>query len=104
MRDYAKVGSEFWTDHRGRQWREPQIRGRLKMRIPSHRALRDYVIHRDGACVQCGKSAADGALLVADHIVSRRNGGRHHPDNLQCLCDGCNARKAGTVDARASTS
>jgi 5-methylcytosine-specific restriction endonuclease McrA len=86
-----------WTDHRGREWIEPQIIGRLKMRIPSHRALREYVIHRDGyTCRHCGGTEN----LVADHVVSRRNGGRHHPSNMQCLCDSCNARKAGTIDRR----
>lgn len=30
----------------------------------------------------------------------RRNGGSHHPSNLQCLCDPCNARKAGLVDSK----
>lgn len=97
MREYAKFGPTFWTDHHGQVWKEPQIKGRLKMRIPSHRALREFVIHRDGgACKLCGSRAS----LVADHIVSRRNGGRHHPSNMQCLCDSCNARKAGTVDAK----
>lgn len=88
---------EFWTDHLGRDWVVPQIKGRLKMRIPSHRALREFVIHRDGGrCKHCGSVDR----LVADHIVSRRNGGAHHPSNLQCLCDSCNARKAATVDAK----
>lgn len=88
---------EYWTDHHGNQWRVPQIKGRLKMRIPSHRALREFVIFRDGgACVWCGATH----LLVADHIVSRRNGGAHHPNNMQCLCDSCNARKAGLIDAK----
>jgi 5-methylcytosine-specific restriction endonuclease McrA len=36
----------------------------------------------------------------ADHIVSRRNGGSHHPDSLRVLCDSCNAAKTGLVDAR----
>ena len=98
MRDYAKVSPHFWTDHLGRQWIVPQILGRLKMRIPAHRALREFVIHRDGGrCVRCGSTSN----LVADHIRSRRNGGAHHPDNMQCLCDSCNARKANIEDRRA---
>ena len=97
MRDYAKVAPKFWTDHLGQQWLEPQIRGRLKMCIPAHAALRAYVIHRDGhACVRCGATSN----LIADHIVSRRNGGRHHPENMQCLCQPCNARKANKEDKR----
>lgn len=97
MRDYGKVSQRFWVDHEGRQWIEPTIKGRLKMRVPSHLALREYVIHRDGRkCVICRSTER----LVADHIVSRRNGGRHHPDNMQCLCDSCNARKSGLSDAK----
>lgn len=88
---------DYWTDHHGAAWIEPQIKGRLKMRIPSHAALREFVIHRDGRrCKQCGAATN----LIADHIVSRRNGGRHHPSNMQCLCQPCNARKAGLVDAK----
>ena len=61
-----------------------------------HRALREFVIHRDGGrCKRCGSRE----LLVADHILSRRNGGAHHPNNLQCLCDSCNSRKAGREDS-----
>jgi 5-methylcytosine-specific restriction endonuclease McrA len=81
----------------GRSWIVPTIRGRLKSRIPAHRALREFVIHRDNyTCQHCG--ALDD--LIADHIVSRRNGGAHHPDNMQCLCQSCNSRKAATVDRR----
>lgn len=97
MRDYSKVGPRFWTDQTGRQWKVPMIQGRLKMRIPCHRALRDFVIRRDGGkCSDCGATEN----LIADHILSRRNGGTHHPDNLRCLCQSCNSRKASVVDAR----
>ncbi len=97
MREYAKLGPTFWTDHRGRSWLVPQIKGRLKMRSAGHRALREFVIFRDGGrCLRCGSTSS----LVADHIVSRRNGGSHHPSNLQCLCDSCNARKSVREDRR----
>lgn len=87
--------SRIWTDEGGKAWRVPQIRGRLKSSIPSHAALRAFVITRDGSkCRRCPRT--DG--LVADHIVSRRNGGSHHPDNLQCLCSSCNARKSNLED------
>lgn len=89
--------SDTWTDDRGRAWKVPTIRGRLKCgKVPLHRELREYVIRRDVSCRWCG-STED---LVADHIVSRRNGGSHHPDNLQALCQSCNSRKVGLVDAR----
>ena len=100
MRGYSVVAPQFWTDHNGNQWIVPQIKGRLKMRIPAHRALREFVIVRDGG--ECRwRGSADN--LVADHIVSRRNGGSHHPSNMQCLCDSCNARKAGLIDAKGPT-
>lgn len=93
-RDYGNT----WTDQFGVVRPVPTIRGRLKCgKCPGHRALREFVIWRSGGrCCQCG---ADDDL-IADHILSRRNGGSHHPDNLQCLCQPCNGRKAGLVDAK----
>lgn len=90
----------IWTDHLGKTWTVPQVRGRLKFnRSARNRALREFVFHRDGyRCKHCGST--DLIRLVPDHIVSRRNGGSHHPDNLQTLCDPCNARKANLVDAK----
>lgn len=113
--------STLWTDHRGQQWHEPEIIGRLKFRIRCHAALRAFVMHRDGfACAKCNVAGEDpGAdydgrdavmlatgrsCLVVDHIVSRRNGGRHHPSNMQTLCESCNAAKASLVDAKRSRS
>lgn len=90
---------DYWTDHNGKQWIVPQIKGRLKSCIPSHAALRAFVIHRDGnRCKHCG--CTDPIKLVADHIISRKNGGAHHPGNMQCLCHSCNSRKAGLIDAK----
>ncbi|ECW2977141.1 TPA_asm: hypothetical protein GBZ67_21190 [Salmonella enterica subsp. diarizonae] len=103
MRDHKMIFPEFWADQFGSQWKVPTIKKRLKMRIPCHRALRDFVLWRDGyKCRHCGST--DQIKLVADHILSRRNGGEHHPDNMQCLCDSCNARKAGLVDAKFTAS
>ena len=94
----AKDAPATWTDHEGRTWQTPQIIGRLKPgKCPGHAALRASVIQRDGGkCCWCGSTAS----LVADHIISRRNGGAHHPNNLRALCDSCNAAKAGLVDTR----
>jgi 5-methylcytosine-specific restriction endonuclease McrA len=109
---------ETWTDDLGVVWKVPTIRGRLKFKIRCHAALRAFVFRRDGyRCRQCGAQGGpipeaydgrqtipmlDPALwcLVLDHVVSRRNGGRHHPDNLVTLCDRCNSAKAGLVDAK----
>lgn len=89
---------EFWTDFDGKTWQVPQILGRLKPgKCPGHAALRAFVIRRDGGkCKHCGATKD----LIADHILSRRNGGSHHPSNLQCLCQSCNARKVGLVDKK----
>lgn len=106
-----------WTDHDGTVRRAPTILHRLKFCIPLHAALRAFVLRRDGfRCVTCGIPAVDvpenytgrdavmaegnDGCLVADHIVSRKNGGAHHPDNLQTLCGSCNSRKAAMIDAK----
>lgn len=96
MRDYGKV----WVDQHGEERKVPTIVGRLKFRIPLHAALRDFVFQRDGfRCGDCGENDRD--KLVMDHVVSRRNGGAHHPSNLRTLCARCNSRKSGLVDAKA---
>lgn len=99
MRDYATVAPQFWLDYQGVKWKVPEIKGRLKMKVPCHRALREFVLHRDGyKCRRCG--CTDQGKLVADHVISRRNGGSHHPDNMQCLCNSCNSRKANLIDVK----
>lgn len=105
-----------WTDHNGRAWPLPSPTQRLQFRIRAHAALRAFVYHRDGyRCQRCGVGAEvpdgyDGrytifrpVTFVLDHVVSLRNGGTTHPDNLQTLCDPCNAGKAGRVDAKGAT-
>lgn len=95
-RRQAPLLDQFWTDHDGRRWRVPNIKDRLRPHfIKGHAALRAFVICRDGGrCKKCG--SADN--LVADHKLSRRNGGSHHPDNLQCLCKPCNDHKSNYED------
>lgn len=89
---------DTWIDHKNVTWKVPQIRGRLKCgKCPSHAALREFIIYRAGGiCQICNKYQA----TVADHIISRRNGGSHHPDNLQAACQSCNSRKAGLIDTK----
>lgn len=108
---------KHWHDANGKQWRTPNIKGRLKFKSLGYRALRDFVLARDGyRCRYCGFQFPEGQRviavplggymeeridrLVADHIISRENGGAHHPLNLVAACERCNATKATTVDAR----
>jgi 5-methylcytosine-specific restriction endonuclease McrA len=110
--------SDVWTDHEGRPWKVPTTKKRLKFsKVRSHAALRAFVFQRDAfTCAKCGVKpvvipevftgettvSLPGKhwCLVMDHIVSRRNGGPHHPSNLQTMCDSCNAQKVGLVDAK----
>jgi len=115
MRGYGIVAPQFWIDSRGASWPVLTIRGRIKFRYPAALALRVHVFTRDRfTCQVCGETAKlageydgseppalpSGRHLVLDHVLSRRNGGSHHPGNLQALCDACNARKASLVDAK----
>lgn len=112
-----------WVDESGVSRRVPTTRGRLNFGLPSHRAIRKFVMERDHfSCQDCGIAADrtpeeyDGSFaprirggdryLVIDHICSKHAGGdgyTHHPSNLQTLCDGCNARKRNLVDIRAES-
>ena len=86
----------MWVDHTGTVWKLPACVGKLNCsKIPMHGALREFVLWRDKVCQWCGSSED----LVADHIVSHRNGGAHHPGNLQALCQRCNSRKSALVDS-----
>lgn len=45
-------------------------------------------------CAQCGRTpSAHGVVLVVDHKVPRSWGGSNDPENLQPLCEDCNAGK-----------
>lgn len=45
-------------------------------------------------CAQCGKTPLeDGVKLVVDHKVPQSWGGTNDPENLQPLCEDCNAGK-----------
>ncbi|MFY4004913.1 HNH endonuclease [Achromobacter denitrificans] len=114
MRDYAKI-VPTWTDFKGRIWPEVQSQRRLKFKYPSHAALRAHIFHRDGfACVRCearaievpadysGRdtlftntfvSSGNRDMLVLDHVLTLRAGGRNVIANFQALCETCNKRK-----------
>jgi 5-methylcytosine-specific restriction endonuclease McrA len=107
---------ETWTDHNGKSWPVPTTRGPLRFCNPSHAALRAFVHHRDGyKCRRCPAKAVIANpefylglarlttdtltgggwpdALIVDHVLTRKAGGRNHPDNLQTLCETCNRRK-----------
>lgn len=90
-------------------------------KIPSHARLRLEIFKRDNfQCVRCGATAlnipsdyngskslqcqksktgkSQNNILVIDHILSLANGGDNSPENLQTLCDSCNAKKAVNED------
>lgn len=53
--------------------------------------LRLFIFNRDGnKCGICGSQKK----LTIDHIVSVYRGGADNWDNLQTLCNQCNARKS----------
>ena len=53
--------------------------------------VREYIFSRDNhQCVECSSSED----LTIDHIISVYQGGSDNDDNLQTLCNRCNAGKA----------
>lgn len=87
-----------WLDAAGKEWPVPLCSRRtLNVQIPCHRRIKEFVLQRDGrTCRRCGATRRP----FIDHILSVRNGGSHHPDNLQVLCPSCNSSKAGLVDRK----
>lgn len=105
---------DYWTDYKGRQWPVSTSPMRLKFKYPSHAALRAHIFHRDGyACVRCpavavdvpenydgrntlGTNTTSGGwqdILVLDHILTLKAGGRNVVENFQTLCEACNKSK-----------
>lgn len=114
MRDYAKFGPT-WTDYLGRKWPVIVSGRRLKFKYPAHAALREHVFHRDGfKCVRCSAKAIDVPnpytgrmtlqtdsftgtgyrdVLVVDHVLTLKAGGKNCVTNYQTFCETCNRRK-----------
>lgn len=62
------------------------------------RKLRFQVLHRDGyRCRACGRGPDNGVKLEVDHIIPVEWGGKTELDNLQALCQDCNAGKQAWV-------
>lgn len=62
--------------------------------------LRYEVLRRDNyTCRYCGASAPS-VLLEIDHVVPRSAGGTDARENLQVLCEDCNAGKSASMPER----
>lgn len=107
--------ADTWTDYLGRSWPVVQSTRRLKFKYPAHAALRAHVFHVGGyRCARCPAVAkeipADYSgrwalqtntmvrgrwtdILVLDHVVCLKAGGRNVVTNFQVLCETCNKRK-----------
>ncbi|MHC4891437.1 MAG: HNH endonuclease [Planctomycetota bacterium] len=106
---YRKIDPRIWDDETGqshavsfcKQWM-PQKNG-LQAKVRCFVYLRD-----DFTCVKCQKKAIsipdnyNGRFTIPpselDHKLPRSKGGGHHPNNLQTLCQSCNARKCDRED------
>lgn len=115
MREYGKFSAKTWVDYKGRAWPVLTSIRRLKFKYPSHAALREHIFTRDGfTCCHCGATATtvpegwNGVstlttntkvrsgwpdMLVLDHMLTLKAGGKNTIENLQTLCETCNKRK-----------
>lgn len=101
------IGRKLQPSRRHRVTISPKTADR-ELLTPEHRQWRLIVCRRTGwRCewiedgVRCGKSAATGDRMTADHIVERFDGGAlHNSGNGQCLCVAHNTMKG--VAARAA--
>lgn len=46
-----------------------------------------------GRCATCERKLSSGDKWDIDHAIALANGGRHHEQNLQLLCDWCHKDK-----------
>lgn len=83
--------------------RQEQARRNARRPGAARSSLPRRVKRRDGErCVLCGRGAAEGARLVAHHVLPVARGGAHDADNLVTLCRACHAaaHERGRVDDR----
>lgn len=114
MRDYSKSPGGTWIDFLGRVWPVIQTVRRLKFKYPAHAALRAHVFHAANyCCARCYASAIDvpagydgshalstnttvrgrSDVLVVDHVLTLKAGGKNVIANFQALCETCNRKK-----------
>lgn len=89
-----------------RRANEEHAREAARQRTQVMPARRWRVFQRDDwRCVSCGRGAQHEAILQVDHIVPRSLGGGDDMDNLQTLCQLCNAGKSNrdSTDLRRRT-
>ncbi len=67
----------------------------------SQQMLRNLKVMFNYTCLCCGRTEAEGAELVIDHIQSRAQGGADDLSNMQLLCVSCNSiKRHRTIDFR----
>lgn len=86
----------FWIDKT--QGRRPRyVLSARKPIIPDEEKIDDAKrarILQPGRCAMCGKTPLeDGVKLVVDHKIPKEWGGGNEDENLQPLCEQCNAGK-----------
>lgn len=55
---------------------------RIKLSKTEWARLRQYIINRDGACVNCGYAGS----MAPSHVLGKGAGGNDSPNNLVWLC------------------
>ena len=71
----------------------------VKRPRPQPKLTRVEIFNRDhNSCQYCGKTSNQ---LTLDHVLPRRQGGRHTWENLVSACSPCNRKKAGRTPDQA---
>ncbi|MBN1189845.1 MAG: HNH endonuclease [Dehalococcoidales bacterium] len=71
----------------------------VKRPRPQPKLTRVEIFNRDHyTCQYCGKQSHQ---LTLDHVVPRKQGGKHTWDNLVSACASCNRKKAGRTPEQA---
>ncbi len=71
----------------------------VKRPRPQPKLTRVEIFNRDhNTCQYCGKTSNQ---LTLDHVMPRRQGGRHTWENLVSACSPCNRKKAGRTPEQA---